>query len=121
MKHNFRELQIWKAGIEIAVHTYQYCKVFPKEELFGLAAQMKKAAVSIPSNIAEGCGRGTNPQLVHFLDIALGSACELETQVVIAQNLHFLEEKEAEDWIATLHQEQKRVRSFRDKIEAGLL
>lgn len=121
MKHNFRELQIWKNGIDIAVHTYQQCKTFPKEELFGLSAQMKKAVVSIPSNIAEGSGRGTNPQLVHFLDVALGSACELETQVLIAQKLHFLTEQDAEEWIASIHQEQKQVRSFRDKIESGLL
>lgn len=121
MKHNFRELQIWKEGIDNAVNTYAYCKAFPKEELFGLTLQMKKSAVSIPANIAEGCGRGTTPQLVHFLDISLGSACELETHVVIAQNLQFLENNLAHQWISALHLEQKRIRSFCDKIESGLL
>ena len=121
MKHNFRVLQIWKNGIEIAVSTYAFCKNFPKEEIFGLSAQMKKAAVSIPSNIAEGCGRGTNAQLGHFLDIALGSACELETQVIVAQKLNYLNEYDANTWIELLHAEQKQIRSFRDKIGLGLL
>jgi four helix bundle protein len=121
MKHNFRALQIWQNGIELAVNTYNYCKAFPKEELFGLSAQMKKAAVSIPSNIAEGCGRGTDAQLAHFLDISLGSACELETQVIIAQRLKFLTETQAQEWIATLHTEQKQIRSFREKIDNRLL
>lgn len=121
MKHNFRELQIWKDGIDNAVNTYNFCKSFPKEELFGLTLQMKKSAVSIPANIAEGCGRGTDAQLVHFLDISLGSACELETHIVIAQRLRFLEDKMAEGWVDFLHLEQKRIRSFRDKVEAGLL
>ena len=118
MKHNFRELQIWKVGIDIAVNTYQYCLSFPKEELFGLSSQMKKAAVSIPSNIAEGCGRGTDAQLVHFLDISLGSACELETQVIIAQKLRYIPLIEADNWIEELHSEQRRIRAFRDKIDA---
>ena len=121
MKHNFRVLQIWKNGIDLAVSTYVICKDFPKEEIFGLSAQMKKAAVSIPSNIAEGCGRGTNAQLSHFLDISLGSAGELETQIIIAQNLKFITENDAKAWIESLQSEQKQIRSFRDKISAGLL
>lgn len=91
------------------------------KKLFGLTLQMKKSAVSIPANIAEGCGRGTDPQLVHFLDISLGSACELETHVIIAQRLRFLEEEQATKWVDSLHLEQKRIRSFRDKVQAGLL
>ncbi len=121
MKHNFRELKIWKNGIELAVSTYNYCKNFPKEEIFGLSAQMKKAAVSIPSNIAEGCGRNTPAQLSHFLDISLGSACELETQVVIAQKLKYLTDSEATFWINTLHSEQKQICSFKDKVSTGIL
>lgn len=116
MKHNFRELQIWQEGIEIAIKTYQICQNFPKEELFGLTAQMKKASVSISSNIAEGCGRGTDAQLVHFLDIALGSTCELETQVIIAEKLNFLASDVAKEWIASIQQIQKRTRTFRDKF-----
>ncbi|MDO8365769.1 MAG: four helix bundle protein [Saprospiraceae bacterium] len=121
MKHNFRLLQIWKSGIDIAVKTYTHCKSFPKEEIFGLSAQMKKAAVSISSNIAEGCGRGTDAQLTCFLDISLDSACELETQIVIAQKLQFLSDGEAMEWIRDIHSEQKQIRSFRDKVSAGLL
>ena len=106
MKHNFKELTIWKNGIELAVCTYHHCKELPKEELFGLAAQMKRAAVSIPSNIAEGCGRGSDAQVIHFLDISLGSSFELETQVVIANRLDFIDDGATMEGIRTIHQEQ---------------
>lgn len=119
MKHNFKELTIWKNGIELAVCTYYHCKQLPKEELFGLAAQMKRAAVSIPSNIAEGCGRGSDAQVIHFLDISLGSSFELETQVVIANRLDFIDDGATMEWIRTIHQEQKQIRSFRDKLASG--
>lgn len=82
---------------------------------------MKKAAVFISSNIAEGCGRGTDAQLAYFLDISMGSACELETQVVIAHRLQFLNDHEALEWIRDLHAEQKQIRSFRDKVQSGVL
>ena len=82
-RHNFKELHIWQLGMDIADEIYDVTTDYPKEELFGLSLQMRKAAVSIPSNITEGCGRGTDPQLVQFLNIAQGSAFELETQVYI--------------------------------------
>ena len=83
-RHNFKELHIWQLGMDIVDEIYDVTMDYPKEELFGLSLQMRKAAVSIPSNITEGCGRGTDPQLVQFLNIAQGSAFELETQVYIA-------------------------------------
>ncbi len=78
-RHNFKELHIWQLGMDIGDEIYDVTMDYPKEELFGLSLQMRKAAVSIPSNIAEGCGRGTDPQLVQFLNIAQGSVFELET------------------------------------------
>jgi four helix bundle protein len=119
MKHNFRELQIWQDGMSNATRTYLACRNFPKEELFGLTSQMKRAAVSIPSNIAEGCGRGTDAQVIHFLDIALGSSCELETQVYIAQNLGFMASNDTDSWAAELQSLQRRIRAFRDKLSSN--
>jgi four helix bundle protein len=78
---NFRDLIIWNRSMELARNIYELCKGFPKEETYGLASQMKRSAISIPSNIAEGFNRYHNKEYVHFLSIALGSCSELETQV----------------------------------------
>ena len=80
MKHNFKALEIWKRSRKLVQNVYLITKTFPSEEKFSLVSQMNRSAISIPSNIAVGCGRGTDAQLVHFLDIAIGSNCELETQ-----------------------------------------
>ena len=119
MSHNFRELQIWQEGIKNASFSYTITKNFPKEELFGLISQMRRCAVSIPSNISEGCGRGTNPQLVHFLDIAIGSSFELETQIIIATDLNYIEKNVADTWLINLHTLQNRIFAFKNKISAS--
>jgi four helix bundle protein len=85
-----KDLNVWKKSMNLVVLTYKITSQFPKEELFGLASQMRRAAVSIPSNIAEGHGRNSAKDLVRFLYFALGSASELETQVLISQNLGFI-------------------------------
>jgi len=88
---NFRELTIWRKGIEIVKKTYKASKTFPRHEFYGLASQMQRSAVSIPSNIAEGFNRFHNREYKHFLYIALGSCAELETQVEIASELEYLD------------------------------
>jgi four helix bundle protein len=84
-----KELQVWKKGIEFVKQIYQMTQLFPKEEFYGLSNQMRRSAVSIPSNIAEGYGRLSNKEIKHFLYIALGSASELETQLIISKELKF--------------------------------
>ena len=80
MRHNFKQLKIWQLGMNIAKAIYEISAKFPSEEKFGLISQIRRCAVSIPSNIAEGSGRGSDKELKHFLEIALGSVYELETQ-----------------------------------------
>jgi len=92
MKHHFNNLNIWKLSRVIVKDIYITTRSFPNEEKFGLTSQMCRCAVSVPSNIAEGCGRGTDNQLSHFIDIAIGSLCELETQVYLAFDLDYIEE-----------------------------
>ncbi len=75
-RHNFKGLLIWQLGMEIIDDIYTITRNYPKEEIFGLSLQSRKSAVSITSNIAEGCGRGTNPQLLQFLNFSQGSAFE---------------------------------------------
>jgi four helix bundle protein len=84
-----KDLEVYKASMELVGMVYELCKDFPKEEIYGLTSQMKRAAVSVPSNIAEGNGRKSPKELNNFLNIALGSLIELETQLDIAKMLRF--------------------------------
>jgi len=113
-RHNFKELRIWQLAMDIVDDIYLITTSFPKEEQFGLTHQVRKSAVSVPSNIAEGCGRGTDPQLVHFLDIAQGSAFELETQVYISIRQKFCKAREMEPIIKKILEVQKMIDGFRD-------
>jgi len=85
-------LRIWKIGIEVVKDIYILTKKFPKEELYGLTSQMRRSAISIPSNIAEGFRRYHNKEYRQFLYIALGSCAELETQIIIANELDYINE-----------------------------
>lgn len=90
---NFLELRIWKESHAITIEIYSLTKNFPKEELFGLRSQMCRCSTSIPSNIAEGCGRNTNPDMVRFLTIATGSCSELHYHLILAKDLNYLHEE----------------------------
>jgi len=93
----FKDLRIWQKGIEIVSDIYILTKKFPKEELYGLTSQIRRSAISIPSNIAEGFRRYHNKEYKQFLYITLGSCAELETQIAIAKNLEYItEDKEIE-------------------------
>ncbi len=85
-----KDLDAWKYAMDLATLTYKLTEHFPKSEIFGLTNQMRRAAVSIPSNIAEGAARQSNKEFVQFLYIALGSNAELETQLLIAHNIGYL-------------------------------
>lgn len=84
------ELEAWKQSIEFVIIIYNITNEFPKAETYGLANQMQRAAVSIPSNIAEGCARSSAKETARFLDIAIGSIAELETQLIIASKLGYI-------------------------------
>ncbi len=90
----FKELKVWQKAIELVTNTYLKTQSFPKEEIYGLTSQIRRCAVSIPSNIAEGCGRKTNKDFSSFLGISLGSAFEFETQLIICKNLEFIQQKD---------------------------
>src|SRR5688500_19483463 len=90
--NQFKELKVWQEAINLAVETYKLTKLFPSDERFNLVSQMNRSAVSISSNIAEGCGRNNPKEFRQFLGIAQGSACELESQMIISQKLDFLSE-----------------------------
>lgn len=89
-----KDLDVWKKAVDFVIDLYKLTQVFPKEELYGLTSQMRRAAISILSNIAEGSARQGNKELVQFLYIALGSVVELDTQLIIARNLNYINEEE---------------------------
>lgn len=89
MSESFRNLTVWQRAIEMTLAIYQLTSSFPDSERFGLTSQLRRAAVSVASNIAEGYGRSTRGEYLQFLGVARGSACEIETQMVIAKALEF--------------------------------
>ena len=93
MPSDYRDLRVWQEAMEIVHGIYRATQDFPKQETFGLAAQMRRAAVSIPSNIAEGKGRNSQRDLARFLYQSRGSLLELETQILIAQDLGYVDEE----------------------------
>ncbi|MCW5853511.1 MAG: four helix bundle protein, partial [Anaerolineae bacterium] len=87
---DFRKLQVWVKAHQLTLNTYKVTRPFPKEELYGLTSQIRRASASIPANIAEGCGRQGAAELTRFLNIALGSASELEYHFILAHDLGFI-------------------------------
>lgn len=110
---DYRDLKAWNASRELALATYQMTAHFPTAERFGLVAQMRRAAVSVMSNIAEGAGRGSDRQFVPFLRIASGSLRELESQAILALDLGFVS--------ASAHEELSRASMTAGRLLSGLL
>ena len=97
MIHNFRDLDVWKKSMVLTSAIYAVTRSFPPYEAYGLCSQMQRAATSIPSNIAEGSGRFSDKELSHFLNISLGSAYELETELLVAFNAQYLSQEQCEE------------------------
>ena len=114
---NFREMTIWNQGVKLAVKVYAVCKQLPKEEVYGLRSQITRAVVSIPSNIAEGCSRNSETEFKRFLEIAMGSAFELETQLLISFELGFISRSSLDEVLPEIHAEQKQINALITKIK----
>jgi len=93
---SYRDLIVWQKSMEMVTLTYKALKQFPNDEKFGLISQIKRSSISIPSNIAEGYGRNYTKDYIRFLNIARGSLYEMQTQLQVALNLNFMEEKDLE-------------------------
>ena len=87
---DFHNLIVWQRSHQLTLAVYRISKAFPKEEMFGLTSQIRRAVSSIPTNIAEGCGRDSNKEFAHFLQIAIGSATEVECQLLLAHDLDYI-------------------------------
>ncbi len=109
---NFRQLEVWQKGMEIVIGVYKLTVLLPVDERFGLKAQLQRAAVSIPSNIAEGCSRDSEQEFKRFLEIAIGSTYELETQLKISRHLNLMPHGILDPILSLVSQEQKMLNSF---------
>lgn len=107
MIHKFRDLFVWQKSIAFVKEIYRITTKYPKSELFGLTSQIQRAAISMPANIAEGCGRNSNKEFSRFIDIAIGSAFELETLLQISFELNYIEELEYNTLMKDLYEIQK--------------
>jgi len=114
---NFRDLDVWKKGIEIVKDVYKTTDSFPKREFYGLASQMQRCSISIPSNIAEGFNRFHNKEYRQFLYIALGSCAELETQIEIAAELKYIDEQRKTYLLEKLDHESRMLRNLIKKLD----
>jgi four helix bundle protein len=114
--HNFKELKIWISGRSFVKDTYKITKGFPSEEQFVLTSQMRRAAISIPSNISEGAGRNTDKEFSRFLDIANGSAFELETQLYLSFDLEYISEEVLDSYLEKIQKIQKMIYSFKASL-----
>ena len=113
-----RDLKVWNNSISLVTKVYKMTSVFPKEELFGITSQLRRAAVSIPSNIAEGAARTSRKEFHKFLSIALGSASELETQLIISRNLNYLTIENSESLINELITIQKMIQGLMKNLKS---
>lgn len=117
MKKTFRVLLIWQKGMTLVTNSYSESLNFPKEETFGLTSQLRRCAVSIPSNIAEGFGRGSNKEFHRFLLISLGSLFEFQTQIEIAYNLNYLHEIKFKSIYEDTRELERMLSAFISKIK----
>ena len=113
---NFKELKIWQKGFQIAANSFKLAATFPKEEKFGITIPITKAAVSIPSNIAEGSSRSSEKDYNRFIEISLGSSFELETQLLISAAVNYGDKELRNEILKDGDEEQKMLVSFINKL-----
>jgi len=114
---NFRELEIWKKGIQIVKMVYALSSLLPTEEKYGLKSQIQRAVVSMPSNIAEGCSRNSEIEFKRFLEISIGSSFEIETQLIIIRELNLADSKIIDEILKQNSEFQKMTNSLITKIK----
>src|SRR6478672_4517313 len=114
---NYRDWQVWKKAHDLTLELYRISRGFPREEVYGITSQLRRAAVSIGANLAEGCGRRTSTELARFVRIALGSASELDCHLLLSRDLGFMAADEFTRALSTLTEVRKMLTSFLNSVE----
>lgn len=117
---NYKKFDIWQESMTIVKEVYELSSQLPVEEKYGLKSQICRAAVSIPSNIAEGCGKSSEKDFKRFLEIAIGSSFELETQLILIKELHLAQEKDVESLTENINKNQKMINSLIGRIKKAI-
>jgi four helix bundle protein len=115
---DFKELKVWGKAHHLTLEIYKATQRFPKDELYGLTSQIRRSCISIPANIAEGCGRSGDPELARFLNIAMGSASELEYHILLARDLKLLEDQTHHSLASDVTEIKRMLASFIKKLNA---
>jgi four helix bundle protein len=116
---NFRDLMVWEKSHQFVLAVYKLTTAFPRTELYGLTSQIRRASTSIPSNIAEGCGRGGDPELCRFLQIAMGSASEVEYQLLLSRDLGFTTDASCNQLTSSLVEVKRMLASLIKKLRGS--
>lgn len=119
--HNIRKLKIWTESIDLCVEVYKALAIMPNDEKYGLSSQIKRAVVSISSNIAEGAGREREKEFYYFLNIAYGSCYELQTQLIICEKLNFITEEINQPLLSKINEIQKMIYVFKENIKKKIV
>ena len=114
---NYRDLQVWSKAYSLTLDLYRVSRGFPREETFGVTSQLRRAAVSVGANLADGCGRRTSGELARFLRVAMGSASELDYHLLLCRDLGFMKEDDFEQAAAHLTEVRKMLTSFLGTVE----
>ena len=117
---SYRDLEVWQTALDLAVDCYRYTQGFPKHETYGLSAQLHRAAVSIPANIAEGRSRYHTKDFFYHLSVASGSLAEMETHIEIARRLHYLKPEEADKLMTTCGSVGRMIASLQSSLQKKL-
>jgi four helix bundle protein len=116
---NYRDLKVWEKAHELTLQLYLVTKRFPKDELYGLTSQMRRCCISIEANLAEGCGRRSDPELARFLRIAMGSASELDCHLLLSKDLKYMSEGDYKKNHPNLSEVRRMLTSFLEAIESS--
>ena len=114
--HNFKNLKVWQKSVDLAVKIYHLTSAFPASEKFGMTSQMRRAGVSIPSNIAEGTAKSSSKSFSNSLEISLGESFELETQMIIAQRVSLISSEIAQELEADISEIQRMIVGFKSTL-----
>jgi four helix bundle protein len=117
---SYQDLAIWKKAMQLVVQVYHLTRRFPREEMHGLTSQMRRAAVSVPTNIAEGWGRGSRKEYIQFLRIARGSLLELETLLAISRNLRYLSQEDMQARLALVGEISRMLSGLIASLKRGM-
>ncbi|MBI3133880.1 MAG: four helix bundle protein [Bacteroidetes bacterium] len=115
--NSYKDLLVWQKGMELVKHIYSITSLMPEDEKFGLTSQIRRSAVSVPSNIAEGWGVAVTGRYIHHLKISFGSLCEVETQLTLIENLNYLPKESLSESKSSLQETSKMLRSLIASLE----